>query len=90
MNNLKLDTMEQRDMLIYSFRYSLSRMSVAPHTMADIIRKNLNNISTPDLKLFAREIEEAHKDNMLGMEDIDVPMWLRLRDDIETELKKRG
>ena len=83
---MTIEEYQSREMLIYAFRYALGRMSAAPSTMIFIIGANLKSISNEDLKLFIREINEADDNNMLGMEDIDKPMWLRLKDELENEL----
>ena len=47
-----------RDVLIYMFRYCLSRKSYAVGTATDIIHANWNILSSFDRKLFHKEIKE--------------------------------
>ena len=70
---------DERDVLIYAFRYSIGRMSFAPHTIVEILKKNWDMLSHADKLLFQREIrEEAARDN-LGM-DCDKNEWLSILD----------
>ena len=52
---------DMRDCLIYIFRYCLTRNTYAVGTAQDIILKNINELSEHDLKLYIREINEAHE-----------------------------
>ena len=72
---LQLRYDQQREMLIYAFRYALGRQSYAPHTMMDIILKNKNILSEQDIELIIREIDEAVEDNMAGDPKIDAKRW---------------
>ena len=47
-----------RDILIYMFRYCISRRSYAVGTAIEIIQSNWNNINIPDRKLIQKEIKE--------------------------------
>ena len=47
-----------RDILIYMFRYCLTRRSYAVATAIEIIQANWNNINIPDKKLIQKEISE--------------------------------
>ena len=48
----------ERDVLIYMFRYCLTRRSYAVGTAIEIIQSNWNNINIPDKKLIQKEIKE--------------------------------
>ena len=71
-----------------AFRYALGRMTYMPSIVAEFIQTNIKDIKTSDIRLMIKEIEEANEDNLLGM-DFDVRMWLRLKDFLEEELKRR-
>ena len=64
---------DQRDMLIYSFRYVLGRQTYAVSTVTDNIIRNWNNLSDGDKNLFKQEIQD-HKDQW-GFSPIDEPSW---------------
>lgn len=80
-NNLKID----RDILIYAFRYSLGRSSYAPSIVTDNIKANINNISTNDIELFIKEINEC---SSYGMK-MDEQHWLDFKDYLQDILNQR-
>lgn len=65
---------EQRDCLIYAFRYALGRRSYAPHTIIGILASSWPDISAADRQLYKREIEQAIKDGRAGMA-FDEQVW---------------
>lgn len=68
---------EQREILIYAFRYALGRSSYSVSTVVKIILDNWDIISESDKKLFNREILEAKKMNNIGME-MDARSWMKI------------
>ena len=48
----------ERDVIIYMFRYCLTRRSYAVGTATEILQSNWNNINIPDKKLIQKEIKE--------------------------------
>ena len=48
----------ERDVIIYMFRYCLTRRSYAVGTAIEILQSNWNNINIPDKKLIQKEIKE--------------------------------
>jgi hypothetical protein len=79
-NNIKVD----RDILIYAFRYALGRSSFAPVIVTDNIKANINNISTGDIQLFIKEINEC---TYYGMK-MDKQHWLNFKDYLQNTLNK--
>ena len=76
---------EERDILLYSFRYSLPRMSYCTLTVSQIIINNWSELSKHDRQLYQREIKEAIDSKNIGM-DCDKRNWerilqLRINDD---------
>lgn len=63
-----------REIIIYAFRYALGRQSVAPFTVSEYIKENIENISSWDLKLINKEIIEC--EDFWG--DIDKNTWVWL------------
>jgi hypothetical protein len=47
-----------RDILVYTFRYCLSRRSYAVGTAIELIQTNWSVLSVPDKKLIQKEIKE--------------------------------
>lgn len=65
---------DQRDVLIYAFRYTLGRRTYAPHTVISILKDNWSLLSDGDKNLYKREIKAAIEDNMAG-DDCDIKAW---------------
>ena len=62
-----------RDIVIYAFRYSLLRKSMAGSIYTDWLIDNLDIVSDHDVSLMIREIKEAKE---LGtLTDIDLLTW---------------
>jgi len=67
----------EREVLIYAFRYTLGRSTYATGIMQDVLRSEWNRMSLPDQQLIKREINEAPS---LGMEEVDAPGWKAILD----------
>lgn len=65
---------EQRELLIYAFRYALGRKTYAVSTVANIIKDSWNKLSENDKKLIRREIDEALATGAAG-HDMDRQQW---------------
>lgn len=72
-----IQTTEQREVLIYSFRYALGRMTYATMTMQHVITHAWPHLNDGTRALIKREIRQAEEDNMIGME-CDRRGWLKL------------
>ncbi len=64
----------ERDVLIYAFRYALGRATYSTSTMSRLIYKNWGVLSEHDKRLFQREIQEAFDLEQYGME-CDKASW---------------
>lgn len=76
---MKLDFKEdERDVLIYAFRYALGRRTFASKTMSEVIIANWDKLSEFDKGLFKKEIREHEKlYGNLG-DDCDRSSWYRI------------
>lgn len=74
--NQIIPDINQRDILIYAFRYTLGRSTYAPHTVMDVLKRAWFRLSKGDRNLYIREIREAEKQKRLGME-MDEKAWVR-------------
>ena len=74
-----------REILIYAFRYALGRQSTAPYNVTETLKENIENISTQDIKLYIREIEECE---CYGM-DFDKEHWMNFVECLKKEIEKR-
>ena len=82
----------------WAFRYCLGRMTYAVNWYCETATAKIRSILTHDLELMAREISEAEEHDSdpekckyhhaLGM-DCDKRDWLKLRDAILDELRRR-
>lgn len=68
---------EQREALIYAFRYALGRMTYATHTMQQVITQAWPHLNDGTKELIKREIRQAEEDKMIGHE-CDRQGWLKL------------
>jgi len=68
---------DQREILIYAFRYALGRCTYAPHTIVDILKSRWWDLSEGDRALFIKEIREASDLNLLG-HDCDRAGWMQI------------
>lgn len=66
-----------QDLLFYSFRYCLGRMTYAVSDCVNLLIKYWWLLSRPTQKLIQREIREAIKRNGAGM-DCDIDQWNRV------------
>lgn len=87
MNNVKNDKVFEvdRNILFFSFRYALGRMTYAPSTVIDNIKFNLDKIPSHEIELYIREIEEFENYGM----DCDVKTWTSFLKFLKIELEKR-
>ena len=71
---MKIPQQWQRDILFYSFRYTLGRSTYAPHTVIKALKKVWLDLPASDRALYQREIREAIENGRAGM-DVDVRAW---------------
>lgn len=68
---------EQREVLIYAFRYALGRMTYSTMTMQHVITQAWPHLNDGTKALIRREIMQAEEDQMIGHE-CDRQGWLKL------------
>lgn len=71
---MKIETDDDRVVLIAAFRYALGRTSYMPSVVAGAIRGCWNDLSAHDRKLIRSEIAEAIDRGHAGM-NCDVNTW---------------
>ena len=84
-----MDLNDQREVLIYAFRYALGRMSMAVYTMVEVILDCWEDLSQFDKELIVKEIKEADKWDEIGM-DMDKKMWFRIINRYEDEIQNKS
>ena len=87
MTDITITDDEFQDLVIYSTRYTIGRMTYAPSQSNELIRKYLPQIHNNTLSVLIRDIE-SHDPTMLGM-DFDKKMWLGLLDTLKNERDRR-
>ena len=74
---MKIETDDDRLILIAAFRYALGRMSYMPSVVAGVITQCWSSLTEHDQRLIAREITDAIERGHAGM-DCDVATWRRV------------
>ena len=62
-----MDLKDQREVLIYAFRYALGRMSMSVYTMVEVILDIWDELHQFDKDLIVSEIKEAEKWGEIGL-----------------------
>ena len=94
--NLKINNKDLGTLIVCAVRYTLPRETYMPSLVQDIARPHLASMESKDLKIIARDINEAQEEairtnrNMLGNPQIDTPAWLTFRAEIEQVFRTRG
>lgn len=79
-----LDMFWIEDMFIYSFRYTLGRMSYSPSVCMDFLEPLIPYMSAPTLLLISREI------GAYNFSDMQYPNeWHRFKNKLDEELAER-
>ena len=68
-------------------RYCIGRQTYMPSLVIEFIRPYLLYLNDKTLRCFERDLNEA---TYFGNENIDKPMWLQFKTEVEYELKRRG
>ena len=74
---MKIETDDDRLILIAAFRYALGRCSYMPSVVAGVITQCWADLTEHDQRLITREITEAIERKHAGM-DCDVATWRRV------------
>ena len=75
---------------ICAIRYCHDRQTYMPSLVQQIVGEHLCEISDKDLAVLLNDCDFQEQFNLYGDEMIDKPGWLRWKETIENELKKRG
>ena len=74
---MKIETDDDRLVLIAAFRYALGRCSYMPSVVAGVLAQCWAGLTEHDRQLIARELTEAIERGHAGM-DCDVATWRRV------------
>lgn len=75
---------------ICALRYCHGRKTYMPSLVQGIAKTHLSKISTKDLHVMLNDCNDQEKFGTFGDEHIDKPGWLRWKETVEDELRKRG
>jgi len=81
-------TLNEEIVLTCAFRYALGRMTYVVDSVASEIERNVGILPGKDLHLYIKEIDEAEKQNALGMQ-MDADRWDVTRLTCYNELQRR-
>ena len=78
------------EVLNYAARYAIGRRTYAVQHVVSYIEPLVGELDDVTLRCIRNDIDEAAaRDGGLGDKRIDAPEWLRLRQKVHDELKKR-
>ena len=92
-NSVDLNTLSQKDigdLCVFAIRYCHGRQSYAPDVCRKIVRKLLPNLSDDTVRILFEDCKFQANMNLWGDEKIDKPGWIRWRQEIEEEIKRRN
>lgn len=69
-----------------AIRYCIGRQSYMPSLVIDFIRPLLPYLSERTLRCMEKDLSDA---TYFGDENIDKPMWLQFKTEVEYEIKRR-
>lgn len=69
-----IPNLEQREILLYAFRYALGRQTYAPHTIIEVLKTSWGSLSESDRSFYKKEIKEALGEHRAGSE-FDSRAW---------------
>ena len=68
---------DQRDLLVYAFRYTLGRATYAPQQVASVLKQCWLDLPQSDRDLYRREIKEAVDRGAAGHK-CDELVWMQI------------
>lgn len=75
---------------ICAIRYCHGRQSYMPRLVQEIVGNYLDNISDNDLKIMLNDCDFQKEFNLYGNEKIDKPNWIRWKEKLEEEQRRRA
>ena len=82
-----LDNEDFGAVLNCAIRYCIGRQTYMPSLVIGFIRPYLPHLNDKTLRCFERDLNDA---TYFGDENIDKPMWLQFKTEVEYELTRRG
>lgn len=86
MKEIKIDPSEFGFLAISAVRYGLGRRTYAPSLICDYIKPHIRNLTDRDLYVMLQDVEGCGD---YGDSTIDKPVWMKFKQDLYDEYKKR-
>ena len=74
---------------ICAIRYCHGRKTYMPSLVQGIIRPHMTELSDNDLHVLIEDCDYQNKLNLYGSETIDKPNWIKYKNDLLAEFKRR-
>lgn len=87
---MTIDKEDFGTLAICSIRYCQGRMSYMPSLVQDILKPKLKHLSDKDLNVMLEDCEFQRKNDLYGDPVIDKPGWLKWKECLEAEKKRRA
>ena len=87
---ITLDTDDFGVLAICAIRYCHGRQTYMPDLVRSIVRPHLVDVSDRDLTVMLHDCEDQEKLELYGDPYIDMPRWLRWKEELVKEKKRRA
>jgi len=88
-SDVKIKKKDLGDLCIFALRYCMGRMSYAPDMCRKIVRPLLPKLTDDSVKKMIEDCKYQASTNQWGDENIDKPGWIKWRQELEDEKKRR-
>lgn len=75
---------------ICAIRYCQGRMTYMPELVQSILKPFLPQLSDKDIDIMLEDCESQRRHNLYGDPGIDKPNWMRWKEALEAEKKRRA
>ncbi len=89
-NKITINKEDFAILCICAIRYCQGRETYMPKFVRDIVRNHLQNLDYGDLQVMLQDCEFQRNMNLYGDEWIDKPGWLRWKQDLKDEIRRRS
>ena len=87
---IKLNEEDFGTLAICAIRYCQGRQTYMPDLVRGIVREYMTEVEDRDLDVMINDCEFQKRMNLYGDEKIDKPDWLKWRDELLAERKRRN
>lgn len=87
--NIKVDREQFGVLCVCAIRYCHGRETYMPSLVQGIVRQHLQQIEDNELHVMIADCDFQETMDLYGYEQIDKPVWLKWKEDLLTEQKRR-